>query len=43
MKGGNLMSEGGFGCVYHNSINCNGKNTNDNRFVSKIQKYNKST
>jgi serine/threonine protein kinase len=42
MKGGNLMSEGGFGCVYHPSINCNGKNTNDDRFVSKIQKYNKS-
>jgi serine/threonine protein kinase len=42
MEGGNLISEGGFGCVYHPALNCSGKESNNNLFVSKIQKYNKS-
>tara|TARA_Y100000816_G_C26101646_1_gene584057 strand:- start:119 stop:1264 length:1146 start_codon:yes stop_codon:yes gene_type:complete len=42
MIGGNLLSEGGFGCVYHPSITCKGEEENSKNFVSKIQKYNKS-
>ena len=42
MNGGGLLSEGGFGCIYHPALNCNGKETEDLNFVSKIQKNNKS-
>ena len=41
MKGGKLLSEGGFGCVFNPSLDCNGK-TESEKFVSKIQRYDKS-
>ena len=41
MKGGKLLSEGGFGCVFNPSLDCNGK-TDSEKFVSKIQRYDKS-
>lgn len=37
MKGGKLLSEGGYGCVFHPEISCDGKETNDKEFVTKIQ------
>ena len=32
-----LLSEGGFGCVFHPQIGCNGKPTSDESVVTKIQ------
>ena len=42
MNNKNLLSEGGFGCVYHPGFDCKGKLLETKEFVSKIQKYNKS-
>lgn len=42
MKGGKLLSEGGYGCVFFPSINCNGKSMKKKKYVSKIQKFDKS-
>ncbi len=42
MKGGKLLSEGGYGCVFFPSINCNGSSMKTKKYVSKIQKYDKS-
>lgn len=33
-----LLSQGGFGCVYHPRINCKGESTKESRIVTKIQK-----
>ena len=41
MKGGKLLSEGGFGCVFNPSMNCDGTIDSD-KFVSKIQRLDKS-
>ena len=41
MKGGKLLSEGGFGCVFNPSLKCNGEQDSD-KFVSKIQRYDNS-
>ncbi len=41
MKGGKLISEGGFGCVFNPSIDCNGSSSSE-KFVSKIQRYDNS-
>ena len=41
MKGGKLLSEGGFGCVFNPSIKCNGESDSE-KFVSKIQRYDNS-
>ena len=38
MKGGALLSQGGYGCVFHPEINCQGVGTKNKKFVSKIQK-----
>ena len=35
-----LISQGGFGCVYHPGINCDGTTEKDNKMVSKLQKIN---
>ena len=32
-----LLSEGGFGCVFHPQIGCDGKPTNDEKVVTKVQ------
>ncbi len=37
MKGGDLLSEGGYGCVFYPSINCSGKIAEDYKIVSKVQ------
>ena len=37
MKGGGLLSEGGYGCVYHPSLTNKGKDTKKKEFVSKLQ------
>lgn len=42
MKGGKLLSEGGFGCVFSPGINCNGSIINSKKYVSKIQRFNKN-
>ena len=34
MKGGDLLSEGGYGCVFYPSINCSGKIAEDSKIVS---------
>lgn len=33
----NLISEGGFGCIYYPKINCDGTKSNDKKFISKLQ------
>lgn len=35
--GGELLSEGGFGCVFHPMINCQGKETDNTNYVTKVQ------
>ena len=42
MKGGKLLSEGGYGCVFFPSINCDGSSMKTKKYVSKIQKFDKS-
>ena len=37
-RGGALLSEGGYGCVFHPEITCKGKTTTDTGYVSKIQR-----
>ena len=41
MKGGKLLSEGGFGCVFNPSMKCDGSSDSE-KFVSKIQRYDNS-
>lgn len=36
-KGGKKLAEGGYGCVFHPEINCNGLETGNMQYVSKIQ------
>ena len=38
MIGGALLSQGGYGCVFHPEISCQGRETKNKKFVSKIQK-----
>ena len=38
MIGGSLLSQGGYGCVFHPEINCKGKETTNKKYISKIQK-----
>ena len=38
-----LISVGGYGCVYKPAISCSGKSTRENSFISKLQVYNKSS
>ena len=35
-----LLSQGGFGCVYFPSIDCNGKSTHNKKIVTKLQRHN---
>ena len=37
-RGGALLSEGGYGCVFHPEITCKGKTTTDTGYGSKIQR-----
>ena len=41
MKGGKLLSEGGFGCVFNPSMKCDGTSDSE-KHVSKIQRYDNS-
>tara|TARA_Y100000741_G_C18221279_1_gene545975 strand:- start:170 stop:1381 length:1212 start_codon:yes stop_codon:yes gene_type:complete len=40
MIGGGVISEGGYGCVFHPKISCSGKETSNTDYISKIQKDN---
>tara|TARA_B100000902_G_C27315007_1_gene920711 strand:+ start:2063 stop:3223 length:1161 start_codon:yes stop_codon:yes gene_type:complete len=42
MIGGELLSEGGYGCIFRPEISCDGKSLEDTDYVSKIQLYDKS-
>ena len=35
--GGKKLAEGGYGCVFHPEINCNGLETENKQYISKIQ------
>ena len=37
MEGGEKLAEGGYGCVFRPDIGCDGNETNDMNFVSKLQ------
>ena len=37
MKGGKLLAEGGYGCVFTPGINCDGSIMKTKKYVSKIQ------
>ena len=37
-RGGALLSEGGYGCVFHPEMTCKGKTTTNSGYVSKIQR-----
>mgnify|MGYP001590520416 FL=1 len=37
MDGGKKIAEGGYGCVFHPEISCSGKETNNTKYISKIQ------
>tara|TARA_B100000524_G_scaffold170527_1_gene87284 strand:- start:103 stop:1230 length:1128 start_codon:yes stop_codon:yes gene_type:complete len=39
----NLLSQGGFGCIYYPGIDCNGNNLKNKKFVSKLQVKNISS
>ena len=43
MKGGKKIAEGGYGCVHLPGLDCDGNDTNDNDYVSKLQKSNFSS
>ena len=45
MIGGKLLSEGGYGCVYHPYLNCNLKEVSGSKgkkYISKLQRHNKA-
>mgnify|MGYP001281770676 CR=1 FL=1 len=42
MIGGELVSEGGYGCIFRPEINCSGETVEDSEHISKIQVYDKS-
>ena len=42
MFGGNLIAEGGYGCIYYPSLNEYGEEEDTNNFVSKLQVINYS-
>ena len=35
-SGGGFLAQGGYGCVYYPEVNCQGKDTNNKNFLSKI-------
>ena len=43
MKGGSLISEGGYGCIFLPYITCKGKPTNNFNYISKIEEKNFSS
>lgn len=43
MVGGDLIAEGGFGCIFKPAINCKGREMENDKYVSKIQKYDKNS
>jgi len=38
-NGGNVLSEGAYGCVFMPRVGCDGKQTDDKKYISKIQVY----
>ena len=41
MIGGDKIGEGSYGCIYHPALNKDGSESENKKFVSKIQKDNK--
>ena len=41
MIGGDKIGEGSYGCIYHPALNKDGSESNNKKYVSKIQKDNK--
>ena len=41
-KGGKLLAEGGYGCIFIPGLNCNGSIMNNKKYISKIQRYDES-
>ena len=41
MIGGDKIGEGAYGCVYHPALNKDGSDSEDTKYVSKIQKNNR--
>ena len=37
LKGGKMLAEGGYGCVFHPEIACDGQETENKFFISKVQ------
>ena len=42
MKGGKLLAEGGYGCVFLPGMDCNGNLLTTQKYVSKIQRFDNS-
>ena len=42
MKGGKLVAEGGYGCIFTPGINCDGSIMKSKKYASKIQRYDSS-
>jgi serine/threonine protein kinase len=40
MSGGGVISEGGYGCIFHPKIACSGQTTTNTKYISKIQRNN---
>ena len=38
MQGGGIIAEGGYGCVFHPELNCKGKETKNEAYVTKLQR-----
>jgi len=41
-KGGKLLAEGGYGCIFIPGLNCNGSIMNNKKYISKIQRFDES-
>ena len=42
LKGGKLLAEGGYGCIFIPGLNCDGSIMNNKKYISKIQRYDES-
>ena len=38
MQGGALIAQGGYGCIFHPELNCQGKETKNKSYVTKLQR-----
>lgn len=42
-KGGKILGQGGYGCVYYPALKCNGKEMNTKKYASKLQDDNRNS